>query len=234
MASLKPIVFDLSHNLEPGMQVYPGDPTFSCCSAANIKEHGYNVTQLSLGSHSGTHIDAPYHFVDDGLTVDKLDLATLIGPAAILDVTSKGPRERITWEDLQRSGVSSLAAGRHIVIIHTGWSKYWKTPVYLDHPFLDSEAAKKLLDIGIRVIAIDTLSPDETVVDGQEGDFGAHETILGAGATIVENLMGLEQLPRDKDIHVSLLPLNLAGCDGSPIRAVAWTSVGASRWPISV
>ena len=218
----KRVIFDLSHRLEPDMQIYPGDPVFSCCSAANIKEHGYNVKQLSLGTHTGTHIDAPYHFVEHGKKVDELDISILVGRATVLDLTSKSSRERISWEDLQSLGVESLVTDRRIVIIHTGWSKYWKTGEYLNHPFIDAQAARKLLELGVLLLAIDTLSPDETVPDGQEGDFGVHDAILGSGGMIVENLTGLDKLPKDKDIRVSFLPLKLGDCDGSPIRAVAW------------
>ena len=119
-------------------------------------------------------------------------------------------------------GVESLVTDRRIVIIHTGWSKYWKTGEYLNHPFIDVQAARKLLELGVLLLAIDTLSPDETVPDGQEGDFGVHDAILGSGGMIVENLTGLDKLPKDKDIRVSFLPLKLGDCDGSPIRAVAW------------
>ncbi|KAH8110535.1 putative cyclase [Phellopilus nigrolimitatus] len=215
------LVYDLSHKLDVDTQPYPGDPVFSCHQVAFVKEHGYNVSSLSLGSHTGTHIDAPYHFFEDKKTVDELDLSLLVGPAAVADLTSKGARERISWDDLVRANVASLVENCHILFVRTGWSKHWKTSMYLDHPFIDREAAKKLVEMGVRVLGVDTMSPDETIVDGSEGDFGVHETILGAGAMIVENLTGLDKLPSEH-VHVSVLPLNIAGCDGSPIRAVAW------------
>ena len=77
-------VFDLSHPIEPEMQIYPGDPVFACHRAATVKEHGYNVTSLSMGSHTGTHLDAPSHFFENGKTVDDLPLDALVGPVVVL------------------------------------------------------------------------------------------------------------------------------------------------------
>jgi len=219
-------VFDLSHTLDAQTQVYPGDPVFACHRVATVKEDGYNVTSFSLGSHTGTHIDAPFHFLDDGPTVEELDLRMLMGPAAVADMPRKGAKETFTWDDLisDHEFLRLIRGGKcRIVVIHTGWSRHWKTPTYLDHPFLDKDVARKLIEHGVQVLAVDTLSPDRTVTDGPGADFGVHETILGAGCVIVENLTGLENLPSGK-VDVSFLPLKLSGCDGSPIRAVAWTS----------
>jgi len=222
------IIYDLSHELDEDTQVYPGDPTFACHSAANVKEHGYNVSSISIGSHTGTHIDAPYHFYDNGEAVDKLAVDMLVGPAVVVDLTKKKEREKITWDDLIDLEITHVMDECHILILHTGWSKYWKTGTYFEHPYLDAAAARKLVEIGVRVLALDTLSPDQTMMDGSEGDYSAHEVILGAGGAIVENLTNLHQLPSDR-VHVSLLPLKLRGCDGSPIRAVAWPSAESPR-----
>lgn len=216
------LLYDLTQNLDEDTQIYPGDPAFLCHSVANVKEHGYNVTSLSLGSHTGTHIDAPSHFVEFGKTVDRLDLSMLVGSAVVLDLTVKNARERITWDDIiSDPDFLTLVRDRHIVLIRTGWSHHWKTKTYLDHPFLDRSAAINLMELGVRVLGVDTLSPDQTMTDGSEGDFGVHESILGAGGAIVENLTGLQFLP-SKTVQVSFLPLKLTGIDGSPIRAVAW------------
>lgn len=212
------------------MQVYPGDPVFACHSAATVEKNGYNVTALSMGSHTGTHLDAPYHFFDDGKKVHELPLEDLVGPAVVLRANlagDLGPRQRITWDELVRRDPESFQklekGGVSIVLIRTGWSAHWKTPRYLEHPFLERRIAVELLRRGVRVLGVDTLSPDEIPGEGSEGDgdFGVHDTILGEGAIIVENLRGLDELP-DRLVIASLLPLKIEGCDGSPIRAVAW------------
>jgi kynurenine formamidase len=196
-----------------------------------MKEHGYNVTSISIGSHTGTHIDAPYHFLDAGATIDKVDLSVLVGEAAIVDVRQIiiKPRQRIFWDDIRSIIDESLASENacKIVLFVTGWSKHWKTPKYVDHPFFDKTVAEGLLQLDVRVVGVDTLSPDEVTVPDESaseepsGDYGFHDTFLGAEGLIVENLVALESLPSSK-MSVSLLPLKLVGCDGSPIRAVAW------------
>lgn len=211
--------YDLTHKLDPGVLIYPGDPVFSSRQVATVKQDQYNMMSLSMGSHTGTHIDAPYHFFDDGKKIDELDITDLVGPAVIADIRGKGSRERITWEDL--SPFASQMQKCHILVIRTGWSQYWGKPTYFDHPFLDKAAAEGIIASGVRVLAVDTLNPDQTMTDGSEGDFAVHKVILGAGGVIAENLTNLEILPPG-NVSLSLWPLNLAGCDGSPVRAVAW------------
>ncbi|PPQ66219.1 hypothetical protein CVT24_000331 [Panaeolus cyanescens] len=234
---------DLSHPLDESVQVYPGDPLMSSHPCATIAKDGYNVTGLSLGSHTGTHLDAPYHFVQDGRKIEEILLEELVGRFALVDLASDSfsepglsARQRITWEDhilpaLHKSGVLSSDGPRpKIMLIRTAWSEHFKTPKYFHHPYLTRDAAERILEAGFRVIGVDTPSPDETPIDGVGGDegFGFHEVILGAGSMIVENLTNLESIAsaiRRTDLHdgcwiVNLAPLRLVGCDGSPIRAM--------------
>jgi len=215
------IFYDLSHQLNAQCSIYPGDPVFCCKRVATVAKDQFNVSALSLGSHTGTHLDAPYHFFDSGITVDQLDLSTLVSLAYIVDVSDAcGPRGKIPWSAFERFDTEIRSCS--ILLIHTGWSRFWSSPTYFDHPFLDAEVASKLLERGVKVVGIDTLSPDETILDGSEGSFAVHEVLLGSGVVIVENLTNLRNLV-SKKLMASLLPLNLEGCDGSPIRAVAWT-----------
>ena len=108
-----------------------------------------------------------------------------------------------------------------VLLIHTGWSQFWSTPKYFEHPFLDQEVALKLVENGVRAVGIDTLSPDETILDETEGSFAVHQILLRSGIPIAENLNNLQGLV-GQNLMVSLLPLNLEDCDGSPVRAVAW------------
>lgn len=212
---------DLSHKLTPNVQIYPGDPPFTCHSHASLEKDGYNVKAISMGSHTGTHIDAPAHFFADGKTIDQLSLSSLVGPALVVDATHKLAREIITWDDLDP--YSDRMKEGTILLIRTGWSKHWCTPKYYDHPYLDRDAIKRVLATGIRVVGVDTLNPDETPFNGVGGlhGFGVHETILGAGGVIAENLTNLEAID-GPGYTVSLVPLNMDGSDGSPVRAYAW------------
>jgi kynurenine formamidase len=212
-------VVDLSRRVDEETQVYPGDPEVRLEPASTLAAHGVNVLSLHIGSHSGTHVDAPYHFVEEGARIDALDPRLFVGPAVVLDVRGKGSRERVTAEDL-RPYEDGLFGGV-IAVVRTGWEEHYGTPRYYDHPFLDPGAARLLLDAGVRTIAMDALSVDETVLDGPHpSGYPAHRLILGAGGVIAENLtnLGAVDFP---DPLLSLLPVKLGDADGAPVRAVA-------------
>lgn len=170
-------------------------------------------------------MDAPYHFFPDGKKIDEIPLSTFIGPALVIDLTFKNARDTIRWEDLE-SYADRMREGV-ILLLCTGWSSHWKTPKYYDHPFLERQAAERIMLSGIRVLGIDALSPDETRLDGSVGALGwaAHDVILGGGGVIAENLTNLGTI-LGKDAIVSLIPLNIRGCDGSPVRAYASVNAG--------
>ncbi|KAF8489674.1 putative cyclase [Gautieria morchelliformis] len=214
-------LIDLSYHVDESTQLYPGDPKFSSCPALTLEKDGFNVMSMSLGTHTGTHVDAPSHSIKDGASITALDLSLFQGPALVIDVRRKQPREQIIWEDL-KPYESQMQKGK-IVVLYTGWSMYWKTPKYIDHPFLDRTAAEGLVKAGIRTVAMDSMSPDETVHEGMAstGNFIAHKVILSEGGVIAENLTNVEAIA-DGDFTVSFMPLKLTDADGSPVRAVAW------------
>ena len=222
----KSTVVDLSHPLiSAAVPAAEGHPKYSACCVSSIATGNIsNVHSLTLGTHTGTHIDAPYHFFDSGTTVDKLDLSLLTAVHAVVaDLRHKKSREPITWEDLE--GYEERMSSGVALLLCTGWSKNWCAANYDQHPFLTLDAAKNILARGIKVVGVDTMSPDEITEDGDVGH--VHRQLLGNGGVIVENLTGLEHLLQsgiaDADLRVTLLPLCLSGCDGSPIRAVAWS-----------
>lgn len=212
-------IVDLSHPVDDHTPVYPGDPEPSFTPAATIAEDGYNVLHVRMGSQTGTHLDAPYHFLEDGARLDELDLGLLCAPAVVADVRGKQPREAITWADLEPYS-SSLAPGV-ILVLHTGWSEHWGTDAYADHPYLDGDAAERVVAAGVRTVAVDAMSLDETT-DAPEhpSGFAAHYAVLGAGGTIAENLTNVAEIDF-LDPVVSLLPIRFRGADGAPVRAVA-------------
>jgi kynurenine formamidase len=212
-------IVDLSHPVDDDTPVYPGDPVARFTPAATLAEDGYNVLHVRMGSQTGTHVDAPYHFLDDGARIDELPLELFLGPAVIADVRGKPPHGRIEWADLAPCA-DRLGPGR-ILVLQTGWDVHWGTDAYFDHPFLTGDAAARVVAAGVRTVALDALSLDETVPGGQPADgFAAHLAVLGAGGVIVENLRGLDAV-RDPDPLLSVLPLRFAGADGAPVRAVA-------------
>lgn len=206
-------IVDLSVPITTGMPVYPGDPEVAVGPALTVERDGVNVLALHLGSHSGTHVDAPKH-IDDALpALDEVPLERFCGPAAVVDVRGLPPRAPIGPEPFRE-----VEAGT-IVLVATGWSRWWGGERYTGHPYLTEEAAALLVERGVRTVGIDALSVDPTPA----GDFPAHRVLLGAHAVIAENLANLDRLlaaPQGR-IEVSLLPLRLPGADGAPVRAVA-------------
>ncbi|KAI0753451.1 putative cyclase [Daedaleopsis nitida] len=218
-------VLDLTHPLVSGqVPACHGHPCYRASLDFSLAKGDFaNVHALTLGTHTGTHLDAPYHFFTDGATVDRLDLTLLAAaPAVVADVRHRGAHERISWEDLTDAANEVTRRKARVLLLCTGWSRNWAQLNYSDHPYLDSEAARKLLGMGVRVIGLDTLSPDEVTPEREGAD--VHRIVLGSGGIIVENMARLDALLDCgwKNVTVSLLPLNLDGCDGSPLRAVAW------------
>jgi kynurenine formamidase len=212
-------IIDLSVPVGPNTQVYPGDPIPRFEVHSTVARDGFNLLHIDLGSQTGTHVDAPYHFRDDAPRIDELDLGLFAGPAALIDVRGVGPRERITWERITASA-PQLRAGV-IALICTGWSKHFGTPTYFDNPFLDSEAVQQLLDLGVRTFCLDALNIDETPDGDNAGEgYPAHHLIAGAGGVIGENFRNLE-LVDFPDPFVSCLPIALENADGAPVRAIA-------------
>lgn len=234
----KPPCVDLTLLLDSNrVQLYPGDDPFTFHQVNSYcHKPGMNITigSLSFGSvHTGTHLDAPFHFISNGKTIDQIPLSDLIGPALVIDLSGKElqPRQQITWADLS-SWHPHLREGV-IVVIHTGWSeRHWCTPQYYHHPYLAADVAEGLVASGVRVLGLDTLSPDETPFDDIGGENGLefHEIFLGAGGAIAENLTNLSALTEEEGTAaggrgtwiVNFIPLNLSGSDGSPIRAFAY------------
>lgn len=215
-------LIDLSQPFDPErMSIVPGLPQFSCCPIATVTNDGFSMHTLSLGSHSGTHIDAPSHFFADGKTVDQVPLSSLVGRALVLDLTYKKAKEIISWGDLAQSPHVDQIRSGVIVLIHTGWSKFWATgQAYWDHPYLSTDVAEELVARGVSVIGIDFASPDRTVIE-PPWEFPFHHTFLGSGGFIIENLTNLGKL-QGPEVTVNLLPINLVGCDGAPVRGIGW------------
>ncbi|KAI0001028.1 putative cyclase [Russula vinacea] len=223
---MAPTLIDLTQPLDAEVHVYPGDPPFSCRQFYTVPSDGCSVHAISCSSHVGTHIDAPSHFLVNGATVDQLPLSTFILPALILDVSYKKARECIAWDTVEpiahriRPGIA-LNSGVTLLLC-TGWSQHWGKKEYMKSPHLSEEAARKIMEHGVRVVGIDVFSVDGEAPEGAVETDAVHRLLLGNGILIAENLTNVETLLDGSAYLVSLLPLNLQGCDGSPIRAVAW------------
>ncbi len=212
-------VVDLSHEINAETQVYPGDPVPKLQVHSTIAKDGFNLLSLEMGSQTGTHVDAPFHFDDSTPKIDELPLELFFGVARVIRVPGLNPRTPITWPMIS-SQVENLA-GAHIVLFHTGWSEYFGTEAYFNHPYLTAEACQELLNLGITVFGVDAINIDETPDETHSGvGFPVHHLIAKASGVISENLTNLSAIDFENPI-VSLLPIKLQAADGAPVRAVA-------------
>jgi kynurenine formamidase len=210
---------DLSVPVGPATVVYPGDPAPSLSTHSTVARDGFNLLDVHIGSQTGTHVDAPYHFEDDALRLDEVPLERFLGPAVVVDASDVGERGRITWEHVEP--VADRLEEGVVVLLHTGWSEHYGQPDYFANPFLDAEACRRILATGARTICIDAINLDETPDDEHPGEgFPVHHLIARAGGVIGENFRNLARIDWP-DPFVMCLPIALEAADGAPVRAVA-------------
>jgi arylformamidase len=204
------MIYDISLPIVDGGLIYPNNPPISVTPAQQIsKGASSNSSTLSFGSHTGTHVDAPKHFFDDGAGVDTLSLDVLMGPAMLIcvddDVTAVGAKE------LQRHELS----GHLRVLIKTRNSSFNREREFRqDYTYLAPDGAEHLVNLGVKLVGIDYLSVEQF----HSGHHKTHRALLGAGVVIVE---GLDlSVPPMGPYDLRVLPLRLPGLDGAPARAV--------------
>ena len=212
-------VVDLSHPVTAETQVYPGDPVPHIAQHSTIERDGFNLMSITMGSQSGTHVDAPYHFDDDTKKIDEVPLPLFVGPATVLNCGELSARQAITSQ-LLGSQLERVQPG-DIVLFKTGWSKHYGTDEYFNNPYIDAALVRDLLARGVLTFGLDAINIDETPDDSHPGvGFPVHHLIAKAGGVICENLTNLEAIDFDRPL-VSILPMKFIGIDGAPVRAVA-------------
>jgi kynurenine formamidase len=211
-------IVDLSQTIDERTPVFPGDPPVEIAVVESTKDapiperRRLNCTRIGVSVHVGTHMDAPFHFYEAGDTIDRVPLDRCIGPALLVNLTSVGPGQEIEREHLEKRAAELRRNGK--AVLHTGWSSQWGKPGYFtDHPRISAGAAQFLIDCGVHLVGVDTPSVDRP-------PFPAHLAFLGSGVLIVENLTNLAAIGAEV-FQLTVLPLKIAGRDGSPVRAVA-------------
>jgi arylformamidase len=205
---------DLSHPLVHGQANFPSDPKLSIVPHGTTATLRYNISQVVMSTHQGTHLDAMYHFLDDGRTLDQMPLDWFYGPAVVLRIP-KQPREEITVADFLPHEPLLVPGAK--IIYETGWHRRFGTAGFFDDfPSLTQQAARYLAGRRIRLLGMDTPTPSRDWLE-------VHHILLAKEAeiVIVEALANLDRVP-DRFTFCGF-PLNFAGRDGSPIRAVAIT-----------
>ncbi len=204
-----PKLLDVSVPLAAGIPAYPGHPDFELQPVNRIAEGGSsNVSRLVMGTHTGTHVDAPRHFFDGAPGVDALPLDLLLGRARVVEVNKRGG---IGVEELAAAGLREDIR----VLLKTPNSALWNGEgFHEDYTYLTEAGARYLVDQGVKVVGIDYLSVEQFEKAGAP----AHHALLSQGVVIVE---GLNLAEADAGMYeLYCLPLRIVGSDGAPARVI--------------
>jgi arylformamidase len=204
-------IYDISLSISESLIVWPGDPPVGISQPAHVdRGDAFTVSRLDVGSHVGTHVDAPAHMIRGGQTVDGLALEVLIGPAWVAYVPGASVLSAEVLETLD------LPAGVERVLFRTRNSERWahgEAGFFRGYVGVSGDGARWLVDHGVRLVGIDYLS-----IAPFDDPVSAHQVLLGAGVVVVEglNLSGVEP----GSYRLICLPLKIAGAEGAPARVV--------------
>jgi arylformamidase len=206
-------IYDISVPIRQKMPTWPGDPAVKVSLAMSmVRGDGANVSALSMGAHTGTHLDAPFHMVQGGKTVDQLDLQTLVGPCRVFQVRTEDEIDVTHLRGLPLKGTTRA-------LFKTTNSNLWSARDEFTEDFisLTPMAAKFLVSMGVKLVGVDYLSVEGYNAQGAP----AHLALLGAGVIILEGLNLADVPPGDYELIA--LPLKIEGAEGAPARALLRT-----------
>jgi arylformamidase len=197
------------------MPVFPGTKPPQLIPVHTVASSGFAEKLLSMYSHTGTHMDAPSHMLDQGRTLDTYPVSYFYGKALLADFSG----ETLTHIDLQHLEPYKLYLPQvDYLILRTGWAAYWGQSAYFaNFPALTLEAAHYVVSLGIKGVGTDAISIDCM----GDMDFPIHKCLLGAETVIIENLTNLDKV--HTQFQLACFPLPIAEADGAPVRAVAFT-----------
>ncbi len=196
-------VIDLTLSITDKIPVFPGDKLPTIEPAATIAKQGWNALRYSFGTHFATHIDAPYHMLQDGKKLTDFPPETFIGEAIVIDVRGQS----IITHDLDdvREG--------DFVFFHTGHIKNISRDYFVGNPVISPATAQLLVDKKVRIVGLDSFTPDGA-------PYNEHKLFFRNDILIVENLVGLELLTKQR-FEVIVAPLKIDNADGAPCRVFA-------------
>jgi len=208
-------IIDLSNTIENNMLLYPGDIAPVVEPFSLIEESGAAIAKLTLGTHTGTHVDAPNHILKQREAVHEIPLENFVGGAWVFDFSYKAVGTGLVEEDFKdKSNVHT----NDIVICYTGSSEYSKNEdVRTRYVYITKSAAAWLVRKKVKAVGIDSLSVERF----GSMDHYVHKTLLNDGITIIENLSNNLKFIADQKVFFVAAPLKLKGLDGSPVRAFA-------------
>jgi arylformamidase len=205
-------IYDVSLPISPALPVWPGDPAVVLEQVSSMDAGAHdNVSRLACSVHTGTHVDAPHHFLNDHRTVESLALDILIGPARVVEIAEEA---RVVSADvLEKAG---LPAGTERLLLKTSNSRLWERreqTFFAGFVGISEDGADWLVRNGIKLVGIDYLS-----VAPYHQSVPTHRTLLTAGIIIVEGLDLSAIQPGYYELYC--LPLKLVGSDGAPARVI--------------
>lgn len=206
-------IYDLSHPFSTSDMVFPGTPSMEYKLSHTIEKDFYNLGIAAINTHSGTHTDAPKHFVDGGGDLQSVPLERYVGPCVVVDVRHRGANEEITVQDI--AAYESEIAEKKRVLFLTGWESRVNTEeYYTDYPKITLELAEHLVQLGVGLVGVEapSLNPELYIE--------VHQAFLANGVSVVEGLRNLEAI-LGKNVIFCGAPLAFVGADGFPIRAYA-------------
>lgn len=201
-------LIDLTHVFDSSTPVYPGDPKSSLVQTAFIDKDTYNDHKLVSQMHVGTHIDAPFHMINNGKLINEIPLETFIGHGVLINAENKKEINVILLNNIK------INSG-DIVLVYTGFSKNYYDKKYFENcPIVNNEFAEELIKRKIKMIGFDFSGPDVDL------SWPVHKIFLGANIPIIENLNNLDKLIGTSNFEIIAFPLNLKS-DASPLRVLA-------------
>ena len=205
-------IYDVSLGITPDMPVWPGDPSVTLERVKKIEDGANaNVSHLDLGVHTGTHVDAPFHFIPGQYGVDRLSLDLLVGPTLVVALP-----EEIAQINAEVVRLAGIPAGTRRVLFKTRNSQYWARGEKAFQPGfcgIEADGAQALVDMDVELVGIDYLS-----VAPYKRSRPTHEVLLGAKMVVIE---GLDLSKVGPGVYqLTCLPVKLVGCDGAPARVI--------------
>lgn len=214
-------IIDLTYDLEEGMTTYPVPWQFGY-EITRLGRHGIEGRashRVTIGTHVGTHMDAPLHFVENGQTIDQIPMDIMLGPVTIYDLSHLEEDTPVTPDMLKGQPLTER------VILKYGWEKHWgKVKFYSGYPFISEELAHYFVKNGVKIVGTDAPGPEDTRVHISKSELGTpkdspiHKILLNGGVIIVEYLANLGKITDTKGWNWTVLPMKIKGSDGAPVR----------------
>jgi arylformamidase len=218
-------IIDLSFGIHDGMITYPTSShhKFESSIVGRIAIEGRETRKFTMGSHCGTHVDAPRHFFADGRTIDDFDVNDLVGEALLINLGELQPDQLILARDLAPYVPIIKEQKITRILFRTDWSKFWSTrQYYKDWPYFEEKAIDLILSLNIKLLGIDFPSPDSAYFgDDCSLDSPNHKKLFQSNVILVEYLTNLHRLNSGM-VYLMVMPLKLLGFDGAPSRVTAY------------